>query len=121
MSPALIAMAAVDLKLKKDGHRCRQLHPQIFNSLRALLEATLPAEELKKYLGADPEALWLKLESVEAKLEANKSDKKTGSKIMKLLERKQTEYKEMMAYMETIRVEELNQIEPAGVWDDLED
>lgn len=88
VSPALIAMAAVDLKLKKGGHKCRQLHAQMFNSLRDLLEATLSPAELTEYLGPDPEALWQKLASVEAKLEANKSDKKTGSKIIKLLDRK---------------------------------
>ena len=46
--------------------------------------------------------------------------KKTAQKIVKLMKERLGPFKELLRFLEDLRVKELAEAEPDGVWDDLE-
>ena len=69
VSPALIAMAAVDMKLK-DGCQLRIKHPEVCQSLRNLLAFSLQDSpgQMEQMLGPNPDMVWAKIADIQSKI-----------------------------------------------------
>ena len=113
ISPALIALASVDSVLKT-------MDSELITSLGGL-KNILETSPQPQFISDD---IWQKVAQVQAKLQANGAatadNRKLARKIIRAIELKLEQNPDMVQFLQQARVNDLEEIEPEGVWDDLE-